>query len=91
MSVATINIPLDEALRSQMEDVLREKEISVTVADNMLRKMAFLIVQQKNAMGLYSSDTDYLSAIPGMKELIMNGIKTPVSECIDEDELWSDV
>lgn len=32
-------------------------------------------------------ETLYLQSIPGMKESIVEGIQTPLSECISEDEL----
>jgi antitoxin YefM len=32
-------------------------------------------------------ETMYLSSIPGMKEKIIDGMKTPVSECIPENEV----
>jgi len=90
MTTVNISIPLDETLRCQMEDVLNEKEIGVSVADNMLKKFAFLIVQQKRAMGIYS-DTEYLLSIPSMKETLLEVISTPLSECIEVGDLWADV
>ena len=30
-------------------------------------------------------ETLYLCSIPGMREKIMNGIKTPLSECVEDD------
>ena len=32
-------------------------------------------------------ETMYLSSIPGMKEKIIEGMNTPVSECVPEDEV----
>jgi hypothetical protein len=29
----------------------------------------------------YDNDTDYLNAIPGMTEKLINGMNTPLSEC----------
>jgi len=29
----------------------------------------------------YDNDTDYLNAIPGMREKIITGLNTPLSEC----------
>lgn len=31
-------------------------------------------------------ETLYLSSLPGMKETIMEGLATPVSECVNENE-----
>ncbi|MCL2197566.1 MAG: hypothetical protein FWB80_01450 [Defluviitaleaceae bacterium] len=90
MSTINISIPLDETLRCQMEDVLNEKEISISVADNMIKKIAFIITQQKRAMGLLN-DTEYLLSIPGMKDILLEGMSTPLSECLDEGDLWTDV
>jgi hypothetical protein len=36
-------------------------------------------------------ETNYLCSIPGMKEKIMNGMKTPSTECIPIEEVWADV
>jgi PHD/YefM family antitoxin component YafN of YafNO toxin-antitoxin module len=44
-----------------------------------------VIISEEDYNGLM--ETLYLSSIPGMKELIMEGIKTPVSECIPENEV----
>jgi hypothetical protein len=37
------------------------------------------------------SDTEYLKSIPGMWESILEGIDTPLSECIPMEEVWADV
>lgn len=88
MSTVNISIPLDETLRCQMEDVLNEKEISVSVADSMLKKIALIVTQQKKAMGLIN-DTEYLLSIAGMKDTLLEGMKTPLSDCLDEGDLWT--
>ena len=90
MPTNLISIPLDDSLRCNMEDVLNRKEISLSTADNMLRQFAFLIVQQKNALGIYD-ETEYLMSIPGMRDIIVEGINTPLSECFEEVDLWGDV
>ncbi len=36
----------------------------------------------------YDSETDFLNAIPGMREKIINGLNTPLDECIDVPEDW---
>jgi PHD/YefM family antitoxin component YafN of YafNO toxin-antitoxin module len=33
----------------------------------------------------YDNDTDYLNAIPGMAEKLIEGMNTPLSECEDWD------
>ena len=85
-----ISIPLDDSLRCNMEDVLNQKEISLSAADNIMRHFALVIVQQKNALGIYD-ETEYLMSIPGMKDVIIEGINTPLSECLEESDLWADV
>jgi len=32
-------------------------------------------------------ETLYLTTIPGMKEKIVNGLKTPIQDCVAEDEV----
>lgn|GEM_PF-2112987 len=86
MTSAHINIPLNDTLRSLIQNILDERAISVSDADNLLLKIAFAIVQQKNAIGLYS-DSEYLMSIPGMQDIIEEGLSTPISECFNEDEL----
>ena len=44
-----------------------------------------VIISEEDYNGLM--ETLYLSSIPGMKERITQGIKTPVSECIPENEV----
>ena len=36
-------------------------------------------------------DTTYLESIPGMKESIIEGMNTPLDECIPLEEVWADV
>ena len=84
-----INIPLDDSLRCKMEDALNKKEISLSTAENILKQFAFIIAQQKNALGIYN-ETEYLMSIPGMRDIIIEGMNTPLSECLEEEDLWSD-
>ena len=44
-----------------------------------------VIISEEDYNGLM--ETLHLSSIPGMKERIVEGIKTPVSECIPENEV----
>lgn len=34
-----------------------------------------------------NAETLYLSSIPGMKEKIIDGLKTPIEECASEEEV----
>lgn len=36
---------------------------------------------------LEGDETLYLLSIPGMKEKIIDGLKTPIEECVSEDEV----
>jgi antitoxin YefM len=35
------------------------------------------------------SETLYLISIPGMQESIVEGLATPIEECLDESGLWT--
>lgn len=43
-----------------------------------------VILSEEDYNGLI--ETIYLSSVPGMKEKIVEGLKTPISECIPESE-----
>ena len=66
-----ISIPLDDSLRRSMEDILNKKEISLSAADNMIRQLAFIIMQQKDVLGVYDT-TEYLMSIPGMRDIMID-------------------
>jgi hypothetical protein len=36
----------------------------------------------------YDSETDFLNAIPDMREKIIEGLNTPLEECVDVQEGW---
>lgn len=44
-----------------------------------------VILSEEDYNGLM--ETVYLSSMPGMKEEIAEGLKTPIEECIPEDEV----
>ena len=44
-----------------------------------------VVLSEEDYNGLM--ETLYLSSIPGMKEKIVEGLQTPVSECIPESEI----
>ena len=54
--------------------------------ENILDKVIEFVKFQKFLEGLYDNDTDYLSSIPRMKESIIEGMNTPLSECSKELE-----
>jgi hypothetical protein len=41
--------------------------------------------------GLTTNDSDYLNAVPGMRESIEIGVRTPLAECVPLSKVWSDV
>lgn len=40
---------------------------------------------------LFIDETDYLSSVPGMVDVIKDGMNTPLSECVPLSEVWSNV
>lgn len=44
-----------------------------------------VIISEEDYNGLM--ETLYLSSIPGMKEKIVEGLKTPIEDCIPEDQV----
>lgn len=44
-----------------------------------------VIISEEDYNGLM--ETLYLSSIPGMKEKIVEGLKTPIEDCITEDRV----
>jgi hypothetical protein len=36
----------------------------------------------------YDNETDFLNAIPGMREKIINGLNTPLEDCADVPDDW---
>ena len=60
-----------------LESVIRQGDV-VSIATN---DGAAMLVNQDEWYGLM--ETLYLQSIPGMKESIMEGKATPISECLD--------
>jgi hypothetical protein len=54
--------------------------------DHIIEQIQEYVSFQRFSLGLFENDTDYLNAIPGMSEIIMKGLKTPVSECFGDLE-----
>ena len=50
--------------------------------DSALEKVRDFISYRMFSLGLFDSDDEYLSAIPGMTDSIKEGLATPVSECV---------
>ena len=59
--------------------------------DSALERVREFIAFQMFSLGLFESDDEYLSSIPGMTESIVEGMATPISECIPISEILPDV
>jgi len=53
-----------------------------TLPEQVVEKVLEFISFQKFTLDLPYSDQDYLESIPGMSEIIKEGLATPLSECI---------
>ena len=62
-----------------------------TLPDSAVDKIIEFITFQRFNLGLYDSDDDYLASIPGMTESIVEGMATPLSECVPLSKVWPDV
>lgn len=71
------------------------REYIISELDNLpesvLDKVQEFILFQKFSMGVFDDDTDYLTSIPSMKESILEGKATPLSDCVPLSEVWPDV
>ena len=54
-----------------------------TLPESVLTKVIEFIAFQRYSLDLIDNDDDYLSSIPGMTEIIMEGKSTPLSDCLD--------
>jgi hypothetical protein len=53
--------------------------------DIMIHIGGDFLIDMEDYSGLV--ETLYLSSIPGMKEKIVEGLKTPLEDCIPEDQM----
>jgi hypothetical protein len=54
-----------------------------TLPDSVLNTIHEFISFQKFHLEIFEDDTEYLSSIPQMAEIIMKGKATPLTECLD--------
>ena len=54
--------------------------------DIMIHIGGDFLIDMEDYSGLM--ETLYLSSIPGMKEKIVEGLKTPIEDCIPENQVW---
>ena len=58
--------------------------------DTIIEKVQDFIAYQLFTLGLFDSDTDYLTAIPGMVESIKAAAAEPLEDCVSVSEIWPD-
>jgi hypothetical protein len=54
-----------------------------TLPEAALEGIVEYISFRKFHLGLFEDDTEYLTSIPGMAEIIQKGKATPLEECLD--------
>jgi hypothetical protein len=62
-----------------------------TLPESIIEKVLEFIFFQKFSNDLIESDEDYFASVPGMKEIIMEGLTTPLSECISLSDVRKNV
>jgi hypothetical protein len=62
-----------------------------TLPDDSIERVIEFIAFQQYSRGLLEDDTAYLDSIPGMKESLLQGMATPLSDCVPLSEVWPDV
>jgi len=60
----------------------RVKTQAEALPEHVLEKVLEFIEYQKYSNDLYDGEDEYLDSIPGMPEIIKEGLATPLSECI---------
>ena len=58
-----------------------------TLPDKAIEKIVDFISFQRFSLG-YEDDTEYLMSVPTMKEKILEGLNTPIDECVSLEEVW---
>lgn len=62
---------------------VNESSTAITITNNRGKNAVLLAEDDWNAM----QETLYLMSVPGLAESIIEGGKTPLDECLTEDEL----
>jgi hypothetical protein len=57
-----------------------------TVPIELVDKLRAFLAFQMNSVNLFENDTEYLNAVPGMADKIIEGMHTPLSECFEDLE-----
>ena len=66
------------------------KQVNILL-EGVLENVREFIREQKISLGIYENDTDYLSSIPGMREIIDAASQEPTEEGVTAAQLWSNV
>ena len=61
-------------------------DIMIHIGGDFLIDVNEVIDSEEDYNGLM--ETLYLSSIPGMKEKIVEGLKTSIEDCIPENQVW---
>ncbi len=61
-------------------------DIMIHIGGDFLIDVNEVIDSEEDYNGLM--ETLYLSSIPGMKEKIVEGMKTSIEDCIPENQVW---
>ncbi|GHS85193.1 hypothetical protein AGMMS49957_00770 [Synergistales bacterium] len=54
--------------------------------DGVIKHIQEYVSFQLYSLGMFDNDTDYLNSIPGMADMITQGLATPISECFEDLE-----
>jgi hypothetical protein len=54
--------------------------------DIVIERLCDYVAYQMYSLGVFEDDTDYLNSVPGMAEIVTQGLNTPVRECFEDLE-----
>jgi hypothetical protein len=54
--------------------------------DDVIELIQDYVSYHQYRLGIFDNDTDYLNSVPGMADIVIRGLNTPVSECFDSLE-----
>jgi hypothetical protein len=62
-----------------------------TLPEQVVTEVLDFISFRKFSLNMQESDQDYLESVPVMNEILLEGMDTPLSECVPLSEVWTDV
>ena len=68
--------------------MLVTKELLKKEIDTLPQETINIVYQFVEFQKYLMDDTTYLEAIPGMKESIIEGMNTPLEECVPLEKVW---